>query len=299
MVKSVFEKPKCRGRHLLFRAVLHMTAVGQGIDTLSNSSGQIKMSKRCDRTSMGGSKERFQTTCWTEILNAKTLDETRRREAVNELIKKYWKPVYCYLRRKGCSNESAKDMTQGFFHEVVLGRELIQQADQAKGRFRTFLLTALDRYATDVYHKETAAKRSPKGKMMPLETSDLTNLLEAQQELRPEQIFHYAWASEILNQVLSSVKKDCCDAGREAYWQVFRAKVVAPIMDNVQAPTLKELCAKYKIEDEAKASNMIAYVKDRFRSAMRRHLRQFVQSDSEVEDEFNEIFRILSKNDAR
>jgi RNA polymerase sigma-70 factor (ECF subfamily) len=84
------------------------------------------MSKQSDRTSMGGAETRFQRTCWTDILNAKTLDEPRRREVTNDLIKKYWKPVYCYLRRKGCSNEAAKDLTQGFFHEIVLGRDLIQ-----------------------------------------------------------------------------------------------------------------------------------------------------------------------------
>jgi RNA polymerase sigma-70 factor (ECF subfamily) len=273
-------------------------AAGRKTDGLV-CSGQIEMSNRYDRTSMGGSGERFQTTCWTEILNAKTLDKTRRKEAINELLGKYWKPVYCYLRRKGYSNESAKDMTQGFFQEVVLGRELIQQANRAKGRFRTFLLTALGRYATDVYHKETAGKRLPKGQMVPLETNDAANLLQAQSESKPDEVFNYAWASEVLNQVLAKVKDDCCNAGREAYWKVFYAKVVAPIVGGAETPELRELCTKYGIESEAKVSNMIAYVKTRFRSAMTRHLRQFVQSDSEVENEFNEIFRILSKSSLR
>ena len=257
------------------------------------------MPKRRDGTSMGGTRDRFQTTLWTEIANAKTLDETRRREAVNELIQKYWKPVYCYLRRKGRSNESAKDMTQGFFHEVVLGRKLIQQADQAKGRFRTFLLTALDRYATDVYYKETAGKRSSKAQIMPLETNDVASLLETQSKSKPDEVFNYAWASEILDQVLAKVKEDCFKAGRETYWNVFYAKVVTPIICGAETPELRELCVKYGIEDQAKASNMIAYVKGRFRSTMKRYLRQFVQSDSEVENEFNEIFSILSQSSPR
>ena len=254
------------------------------------------MPRTYDRIPMGGSEERFQTTLWSEIISAKTLDEPRRREFVNELIKKYWKPVYCYLRRKGNSNESAEDITQGFFCEVVLGRELIQQADQTKGRFRTFLLTSLRRYATDVYDKETARKRSPKGQMLSLETNDAANLLETQSKSAPDQIFNYAWASEVLNQVLAKVKSDCCNAGRGTYWKVFYAKVVAPIVGSAETPELRELCTQYGIKSEAKVSNMIAYVKDRFRVAMRRHLRQFVQSDSDVEDEFNEIFRILLRD---
>ena len=257
------------------------------------------MTMSSDKTDMGGSQNRFQTTCWTEIFNARTSNETRQRESVNQFIKKYWKPVYCYLRRKGYSNEAAKDMTQGFFHEVVLGRHLIQRADQGKGRFRTFLLTALDRYATDVYHRESAGKRSPKGQIVPLETSDPAELLEARSDLEPEEIFHYAWASEILSQVLAEVEEYCCNADREPYWNVFREKVVAPILDGSETPALRDLCRRYDIADESKAANMIAYVKGQFRSTMMKCLRQFVDSDSEVEEEFNDIFEILSKNATR
>jgi len=70
---------------------------------------------RADKTTMGGSREMFQTTCWTEIISAKTTDQARQKLIINNLLSRYWKPVYCYLRRKGHSNESAKDLTQGFF----------------------------------------------------------------------------------------------------------------------------------------------------------------------------------------
>jgi len=248
---------------------------------------------------MGGSGEKFTTTKWTEIFKAKTLDETRRREAINELIKKYWKPIYCYLRRKGYFSEDAKDMTQGFFFEIVLGRDLIQQADKAKGRFRTFLLTALGRYATDKYREKNTKKRLPEGKMVSLQTNDMEDLIKMQSESCPEQIFHHVWASEVLDRVLAKTKEECCHANKETYWKVFYAKVVVPIVDGVETPKLCQLCKEYGIESEAKASNMIAYVKERFRVAMKSYLRQFVQSDADVDEEFNEILKILSKNSTR
>ena len=108
------------------------------------------------RTAIGGTKTKFGTTSWTKILDARTSTEERHSLIINELLDRYWKPVYCYLRHKGYDNEKAKDLTQGFFHEVVLGRDLLKQADKAKGKFRTFLLTALDRYTVDVYREETA-----------------------------------------------------------------------------------------------------------------------------------------------
>ena len=70
-------------------------------------------------------------------------------------------------------------------------------------------------------------------------------------------------------------------------------------MDNAEPPALKDLCPQYAIEDETTASNMILTVKRQFRSAMKRQLRQFVESDAEVEDELREVLGILSKGVAR
>jgi len=254
---------------------------------------------RDDKTTMGGPEERFQTTYWTEILNARTLNETRRKDTVNELIRKYWKPVYCYLRRKGNSNEVAKDITQGFFHEIVLGRELIPRADQTKGRFRTFLVTALNRYASDVYRKETAGKRFPESSIVSLESNDLTNLIKTHSELRPDEVFNQVWASEVLDQVLNDVRENCLSSNKEAHWKVFNAKVIKPILDNAETPLLSEICAEYGIDSERKASDMIYLLKRQFRFAMTRYLRQFVESDSEVDEEFHEILEILSRKRTR
>jgi RNA polymerase sigma-70 factor (ECF subfamily) len=248
---------------------------------------------------MGGESGRFRTTHWTELHNARTLDVSRQRQTVNNLIKSYWKPIYCFLRRRGYANELAKDLTQGFFHEVVLGRDLFQRADQTKGRFRTFLLAALKRYATDCHNKQTAGKRAPEGEIVTLDTAEMADFLESQSELEPDQLFYHLWASQILNQVLTEVKDNCYRSGQEKHWQVFHAKVVVPVMDSAEPPALKDLCAQYGIEDETTASNMILTVKRQFRSAMKRQLRQFVESDAEVEDELREVLGILSKGTAR
>jgi len=96
-----------------------------------------------NHTNIGGIRESFLTTHWSFIEAAGAGTEDRENAMIGLLLERYWKPVYCYLRRRGYNNEDAKDLTQGFFQEVVLGRELIPQADRSKGRFRTFLLTSL------------------------------------------------------------------------------------------------------------------------------------------------------------
>lgn len=258
----------------------------------------IKMAKDNRDTSMGGTGDVFQTTRWSSIRDVGTQDEKLRRIRIDNLISKYWKPVYCYLRRKGYGNEIAKDMTQGFFHEVVLGRNLFQQADQAKGRFRTFLLTALDRYVTSVHRKETAQKRSPKHGLIYLETEVLSNILPEQLQEAPEQVFNYAWASNLLDQVLTEVREEYCNTNMQIHWEVFLIKVLEPILNDVEAPPFSEICKKYNIESESRASNMIITVKRRFGVILKRCLRQFVESDSEVEDEYHQLIEILSKGSA-
>jgi len=247
---------------------------------------------------MGGTKGSFQTTHWSDIGEAKTHDQARRRASVDNLLRRYWKPVYCYLRHKGHSNEDAKDLTQGFFHEIVLGRELIQHADQQKGRFRTFLLTALDRYVTSVYRKETAKKRLPKHGLAQLDATGLPDMPIDKSRAKPELAFNYAWATNLLDQVLAKIREEYCNTGREVYWEVFRLKVLTPIFEDAEAPSLEDICTKHAIEGEKRASNMMITVKRRFSAVLRQQLRHFVQSDSEVEDEFRALVEILSEGGA-
>ncbi|UCD51655.1 MAG: sigma-70 family RNA polymerase sigma factor [Phycisphaerales bacterium] len=252
------------------------------------------MSKGRNDTTMGGRQRAFQTTHWTEIQRAKTHDEERRQASVNSLMQRYWKPVYWCLRRKGCSNDEAKDLTQGFFCEVVLGRELIQQADEAKGRFRTFLLTALNRYVTSVYRKENARKRRPATGLVSLETKGLPDMPAGEAGVSPEHAFHYAWATNILDQVLAQIQDEYCGSGRPTHWEVFRRKILLPIFHGAEEPSLSEICEKCGIASEKQASNMLITIKRRFAVLIRRVLRQYFGSDAQVDEEFAELLEILA-----
>ena len=253
---------------------------------------------RYEHTSMGGNVETFLTTRWSVIDKIAADDDTPDHTLINELLKKYWKPVYCFLCRKGYDNEQAKDLTQGFFEEVILGRELIKRADQARGRFRTFLLSALEQYLTRLHRKETARKRIPKGKLLPLEQIDPAELPEPVGELTPEESFNYAWISELLDKLLAEVEAKCRADDKTLHWQVFHDIILQPILDGTHAPSLTEICDRYGIEDERKASNMIVTVNRRFRAALKRHLRRSVTDDADVDEELRELMQIFSKRSA-
>ncbi|MHC4627021.1 MAG: RNA polymerase sigma factor, partial [Planctomycetota bacterium] len=237
----------------------------------------------------------FLTTHWSVIENIDSSDADTTRALIGSLLARYWKPVYCYLRRKGYDNEQAKDLTQGFFHEVVLGRSLIQKADQSKGRFRSFMLIALNRYLITAKSGQAARKRIPESKLVSLDVVDSPELRQAASDLTAEDSFNYAWVSALLEQVLSEVETKCHEDGKTVHWHVFGDRVLDPIMDQTDPPSMKEICRKYGIESETKASNMMVTVKRRFQAALKGHLRSLVASEEQVDEELAEIMRFLPK----
>lgn len=248
------------------------------------------MARFYGRTAIGGADGRFHTTCWTIIADSNTSDDEKNKLIINDLLGLYWKPVYCYLRRKGYDNETSKDLTQGFFQEIVLGRELIGQADKSKGKFRTFLLIALDRYVIDLHRKQSSSKRKPQGDIVQLDDIDIPC---NDHNISPQEEFNNAWVAGLLDQTLSEVQQECQQTNKQTHWEVFVAKVLTPITEDTKPPSMTDLCKKHCIDTEAQASNMINTVKRRLKKHLERNLRQIVRSDSEIEHEISALLKSL------
>jgi len=250
--------------------------------------------RRHDQTSIGGQSKTFLTTHWSLIEDVKKQPD-KNRALIGLLLERYWKPVYCYLRRKGYDNEQAKDLTQGFLHEVVLNRNLVERADSSKGRFRSFLLYALNQYLLDEHRKETARKRIPKDKIVPLDIAEPPTLPQMVCKLDAEQSFNYVWKADLLERVLAEVRDRYIQRGMETHWYVFRDRLLEPSLEDREAASFSQICQKYGIDDETTASNMLKTVKRLFRSILEKHVRQTVLSGEAVEDELKEIFKFLKK----
>lgn len=247
-----------------------------------------------EQTDMGGTARAFLTTHWSMIGDIKSSDE-RHRALIGLLLERYWKPAYFYLRRKGYDNEEAKDLTQGFFYEVVLNRKLVQRADQAKGRFRSFLLHALDQYLIDQRHKQHAHKRIPSERLVSLDMIDPSSLPATISESSPEDSYHYGWMSTLLDHILSQVETKCREQGLDVHWHVFYARVAQPILENTHAPALAEVCAKYNIPNQKTASNMIITVKRCFQASLIECVRNTVSSEDDIQEELEEIMRFFPR----
>jgi len=251
--------------------------------------------RRDDQTDMGGLQESFLTTHWS-LIEAVQKDQDKDKALIGLLLERYWKPVYCYLRRKGRSNEEAKDLTQAFFHEIVLNRRLVDRADPSKGRFRSFLLHALDQFLIDQTRRDCAQKRIPKDKLVPLDVFDPPVLPQTILDGSPEDCFTYAWKSELLDRTLAQVQAECQQQGLQTHWDLFRDKVLLPTLEDRPSPPMSVLGTQYGIASESTAFNMLLTVKRHFRAALRRSLRNTVVHEDDVDAEWQDILRVLGED---
>lgn len=251
--------------------------------------------KREDHTDMGGARESFLTTHWSLIDGIKK-HQDKDQALIGLLLERYWKPVYCYLRHKGYDNEQAKDLTQGFFHEIVLSRRMVERTDSSKGRFRWFLLHSLGEFLIDQRRKESTKSRIPDDKLVSFDMSNSPVLPQMILESSPEDCFTYTWKSELIDRTVSEVKADCEQQGLQTHWQIFRDKVLLPTLQNKPTQPMKVISAQYAIESESRAFNMLLTVKRRFRAALKRNLANTVLNREDVDEEWQDLLKFFGES---
>ena len=111
----------------------------------------------------------FPTTRWSLVLQAQK-DGAEAARALNDLCRRYWYPIYAYLRCRGFQRPDAQDITQSFFLSAVTGG-LIQHADPTRGRLRSFLLGSLTRHLADHLRHVNAEKRGGRAIVLPLDVN--------------------------------------------------------------------------------------------------------------------------------
>ena len=244
---------------------------------------------------MGGVRESFLTTHWSLIEGIKK-HQDKDQALIGLLLERYWKPVYCYIRRKGYPNEEAKDLTQGFFHEIVLSRHIVERTDPSKGRFRSFLLHTLSQFLIDQKRKGTTKTRIPDHKLVPLDISNPPVLPQTIFERSPEDCFTYTWKSDLIDRTVSEVQTECEKQGLQTHWHIFRDKILLPTLQNKESQTMKAISARYSIDSESRAFNMLLTVKRRFKAALRRNLANTVLTEEDVDGEWRDLLKLFDKS---
>ena len=155
----------------------------------------------------------FASTHWSVVIQAGAPAATESFAALDRLCRQYWQPLYYFVRRRGYGEHDAQDLTQGFFARL-LEKGLVGAADRERGRFRTFLLTALENYLANEWDRANRQKRGGGQQVFSLDES--ANAEEGYQLLppdtnTPDQIYDRRWAQAVLEAVLRRLRDEFQD----------------------------------------------------------------------------------------
>ena len=233
---------------------------------------------------------RFPATRWSVVL-AVGGDGTREAHvALEALCGRYWLPVYVKIRASGRGPQDAEDLTQDFFARLLQGA-VVEQARPERGRFRTFLLTALDRFLVDDWRERTALKRG--GGQVPLsidrELGEQRFELLGESREAPDRLFDRQWATELLGRTFRQLEEICRSEGRTAQFAVMRRHLAG----RMEAGEYQEIARELGVSEGAARSVMFR-LRKRFRRLLREEIAETVGDEESVEDEIQHLFSIFS-----
>jgi RNA polymerase sigma-70 factor (ECF subfamily) len=140
-------------------------------------------------------------------------DDAQSRRALEALCRAYRSPVLAYVRSRGTTPEEAEDLTQSFFARFI-ERDFHAQADPARGRFRAFLLTSLQRFLNDAHDQRIAVKRGGKIQLRSLDRPGSDSLDNLQSADSPERAFDRAWAQAVIQSAMRKLRREAKAAGK-------------------------------------------------------------------------------------
>ena len=180
-----------------------------------------------DATTQDG---QFASTRWTVVLAARDsrLSSTQAYDALSELCRIYWRPLYLFLRREGIGAEDAQDLTQGFFAELIGDRSYLR-ADREKGRFRSFLLGALKHFVADARDREQAQKRGGGKIREPFDEatiSEAENQVARNERWQADRVYDREWAETLLRQALARLAQECAFAGKATLFEALKSHLL-------------------------------------------------------------------------
>jgi len=233
----------------------------------------------------------FVTTHWSVVLTAGRTDTTSACDALAKLCQSYWYPLYSYVRRRGYSPEDAEDLTQEFFARF-LAQNWVERADREKGRFRTFLLSAMHHFLANEWDRARAQKRGGGAPLLPLEFDEAETRYsrEPADNVTPEQHFERRWVQALLEQTLKLLS---AEYEREGKAELFAALNPCLVGERTSQP-YAELGAKLGMGEGA-VKSAVHRLRQRYRQLLRQEIAQTVAGPGELEEELKYLFAVLAR----
>lgn len=225
------------------------------------------------------------------MLAAGHADSSLARAALEKLCSAYWYPLYAFVRRLGHSAHDAEDLVQSFFAQAI-EKNFIALAEQAKGRFRSFLLIALKRFMANEWHKSRAQKRGGVHTPVALDalTAEERYAIEPADRLTAEQLFERRWALTLLDRVLERLRDEQVQAGRAKQFAALKETLTTHRGSTAYA----ELGVRLGMSEGA-VKVAVHRLRERYRELLHAEIADTVSSPEEVEAERRYLLEVLGR----
>lgn len=232
----------------------------------------------------------FAPTRWSLIARAAAPGLPGAREALEELCRAYWWPLYAYLRRIGLDGNDAADTVQGLFAELIeKGR--FAHADPERGRFRSWLLSALKFHLSHERERESAAKRGGRVDVIPLDQAEAARRWTgiSNQEQEPDRMFERAWALAVLEHALTMLERSYTRSGKSDVFTALKPNLVGDASEG----DLQTLATRLGVSSGA-VKTAVFRLRKAFGEAIRAELASTLDVGCDVEEELRAMFSALS-----
>ena len=239
---------------------------------------------------------RFNTTRWSMVLSCADsgIESVAARDALSELCKTYWRPIFAYICRRGYSTQDAEDLTQDFFASLLQG-PLLERADPERGRFRALLLKALLDFLGHTREKLQTQKRGGGMKFVSWDDwiaeapSQLSFSAQALNSWSPEQLFDLRWAATVVEQALRRLREECQSKGRLRLFETLSLYLTTERED----VSYQNLATTLGITESA-VKKQLHNLRRRYRWLLYDEVEQTVENPSEVEGEIRHLCATLA-----
>jgi RNA polymerase sigma-70 factor (ECF subfamily) len=210
---------------------------------------------------------------------------------LEKLCRIYWYPLYAFSRRRGYGVADAQDLTQGFF-ERLLEKDYMRAVDPKKGKFRSFLLAALEHYLANDWRRRNTQKRGGQLAFLSLDdgSAEQQYLQVPATNLSPEKLFEQQWATATLEQVLRRLRDEHAAAGKVALFEELKTFLTG----EKQATSHAERAAKMGTT-EAALKMAVSRLRQRYRELLRAEIANTVARPEDIDDEMRALFAALSR----
>lgn len=241
-------------------------------------------------TSVRPAGARFPPTLWSVVLHAGHEQSPRGAEALEQLCRAYWQPLYALLRRQRHSPEDAPDAVQSFFAHLLADQRLAR-VHPSRGKFRSFLLASLKHFLADERRKQSAQKRGGGVPMIPLqiETAENQYRIEPVDYRDPEKLFERRWAMTVLERVLERLKAEAADARAAERFNQLQPFLLA----DDAGPSYAEVGHRLGMTEGA-VKMAVLRLRQRGRELFRAEIANRVAWEQDIEDEVRHLLAVLA-----